>query len=103
MVALNLGGNNNSSFLSFRGRQRSSFFCRAGKETRFLKAGTEFTRNRKDKMVETARVLAVSSDSFGIPHIRYELEIKRPSAPSKFFDGPRVLALSTFLETYQQT
>lgn len=102
MVALRLGGKNNTSFIGTGGRQRSSFFCRKGKDTRFLKAGAEFTRDRKDKMVETARVLAVSSDSFGIPHIRYEVEIKRTSAQSRFLDGPRVLALSTFLETYHQ-
>lgn len=102
MVALSLGGKNNSSFIGFRGRERSSFFCKKGKDPRFLKAGAEFKRNRKDKLVETARVIAVSSDSFGIPHIRYEVEIKRPSAQSRFYDGPRVLALSTFLETYQE-
>lgn len=102
MVALNLGGKNNTSFIGFRGRERSSLFCKKGKDTRFLKAGAMFRRDRKDKLVETARVIAMSSDSFGIPHIRYEVEIKRPSAQSRFFDGPRILALSTFLETYRE-
>ncbi len=50
-------------------------------------------------LVETATVLAVDDDSFGIPHVRYQVSIGR-SDHHVFEEGPRVLALSCFAEHY---
>ena len=77
------------------------FFRRAG-ATEFIKAGNCFRRKRSDNTVETATVLAVAADSFGIPHVRYRLEFNKPSSPRPIVDGPRVLALQTFAETYRE-
>ena len=51
-------------------------------------------------LVETATVLAIDDDSFGIPHVRYHVSIGR-SDHHVFEKGPRVLALSCFAEHYQ--
>ena len=39
-------------------------------------AGAQFRRETRDHRVETARVISVTDDSMGIPHVRYELEIR---------------------------
>lgn len=67
-----------------------------------VKAGATFRRERPDHTVETAKVLSVASDTFGIPHVRYELVFEKPSMCSRIVDGPRVLALSTFADTYRE-
>lgn len=77
------------------------FFRRAG-ATELIKAGNCFRRKRSDNMIETATVLAVAADTFGIPHVRYRLEFNKPSCTARFVDGPRVLALATFAETYKE-
>ncbi|MCR9220918.1 MAG: hypothetical protein NXI21_11890 [Alphaproteobacteria bacterium] len=66
----------------------------------FVKAGTRFRRTRSDRMVETARVLSIASDDFGIPHVRYELSVEKPVTRQTVIEGPRVLALATFTSTY---
>ena len=68
----------------------------------FVKAGSVFCRTRGDHIVETAKILSIAADCFGIPHVRYELEFRKPSATSNLSDGPRVLALATFADMYQE-
>lgn len=75
-------------------------FFRRGKGMEFIKAGSAFRRVHSEGMVETARVLSVASDSFGIPHVRYEVVFERPQRT--VVDGPRILSLSTFTETYRE-
>lgn len=77
------------------------FFKRA-RNTDYVKAGSRFRRRRRDNTVETARVLSVEPDSIGIPHVSYELSIEKPSAVTRVTDGPRVLALAAFAETYEE-
>ncbi len=66
----------------------------------FVKAGTRFRRTRSDKMVETARVLSIASDTFGIPHVKYELSVEKPLTRTLVVEGPRVLSLTAFADTY---
>lgn len=68
----------------------------------FVKAGTAFRRTRADKMVETAKVLSIASDTFGIPHVKYELSVEKPVTRQCVIEGPRVLALATFATTYSE-
>ena len=67
-----------------------------------VQAGTRYRRRRRDNTIETARVLSIARDSFGIPHVSYELQIEKPSAAARVTDGPRVLALNTFAETFRE-
>lgn len=97
-----LSGRNSSNSVSFHKRERASFFFRRGKEVQYLKAGAKFRRLRDKSTEETAKVLSVSTDGFGIPHVRYEIEIGKLGAQTRFKDGPRVLALQSFIGAYRE-
>lgn len=77
-------------------------FFRRFNDQDVVKAGATFRRERPDHTVETAKVISVDPDSFGIPHVRYELVFEKPSMPSRIVDGPRVLALEAFADTYRE-
>lgn len=63
--------------------------------------GALFQKEHSHNLVETARVLSVSDDQFGIPHVKYEVKFERPTERGNNFEGPRVLALSVFAHSYQ--
>ena len=73
------------------------------KDTARVKTGARFQRVRRDHTVETARVLSIASDPFGIPHVRFELSLERPRSLKSYVDGQRVLALNSFAEMYQDS
>ncbi len=100
MHSLHFSGTSHAEYLEVNGRKRASMFFRRGKGMEFIKAGSSFRRVHPDRSVETARVLSVASDSFGIPHVRYEVVFER--AQRTVVDGPRILALSTFTDTYRE-
>lgn len=77
-------------------------FFRRINDQDIVKAGATFRRERADHTVETAKVLSVDSDSFGIPHVRYELVFEKPSMSARIVDGPRVLALEAFADAYPE-
>ncbi len=52
-------------------------------------------------MVETATVIDIRDDPFGIPHVRFKATIAR-SDRSLFWDCKRVLALRSFAELYDE-
>jgi len=63
-----------------------------------VKAGSVYQRVHSGDIVETATVLSVGEDSFGIPHVRFQICIERPNR--KFLEDARVLALESFAEHY---
>ena len=67
--------------------------------TELVSAGSVYCVTRPGNLVETATVVSVNDDSFGIPHVRYQVSIGR-SDRHVFEEGPRVLALSCFAEHY---
>ena len=67
--------------------------------TEEVRAGSVYRVACGGNLVETATVLAVDDDPFGIPHVRYQVRIGR-SDNHVFEEGPRVLALSCFAEHY---
>ncbi|QQP92141.1 hypothetical protein JL101_010575 [Skermanella rosea] len=60
--------------------------------------GSVFRRTTPGKIVETARVLAVSKDSVGIPHVRFSVHYERVDTA----DELRTLALSSFSELFSE-
>jgi hypothetical protein len=64
-----------------------------------IRTGSVYRRVRADRTVETAKVIAIDNDPFGIPHVRYEVVFGRPDR-APLAEGPRILALSRFAETY---
>lgn len=77
------------------------FVIRNG-ELEYLTAGSTFRRVRDEhEVVETAEVTGVFSDASGIPHVRYDVTFEKAHrAPHR--DGPRMLALRTFLENFNE-
>ncbi len=84
-----------------KGRELCSMFFRRGNAMEYIKAGSTFRRTHADRMVETAEVLSVATDSFGIPHVRFSITFQRPDR-NVFNEGPRMLALKTFAERYTE-
>jgi hypothetical protein len=65
--------------------------------------GRSFSRRRRDDAIEVAQVLGISPDGFGIPHVRYELTVERPSSRGVYPAGTKVLSLSQFSVTYPES
>ncbi len=69
---------------------------------REIQEGALFQRTHAHNLIETARVLSVREDLFGIPHVKYEVKFDRSRENGHSFDGPRVLALSVFAENFNR-
>jgi hypothetical protein len=76
-----------------------SWKTKNGKDTDLVREGSVYCIAREGNLVETATVLAIDDDTFGIPHVRYRVSIGR-SDNYVIEEGPRVLALSCFAEHY---
>ena len=63
-----------------------------------VKAGAVYQKAHQGTIVETATVLSVGEDSFGIPHVRFHVRFERPNR--MFLEDARVLALESFTEHY---
>jgi hypothetical protein len=83
------------------GRSLNSFFFKRGSSLEYVRPGSMFKRIHRDKMVETAQVLSVGTDSFGIPHVRFQVKFCRPNR-SQFDGGARMLALKSFADQYRE-
>ena len=101
-ISVQLSGKTQADHLKNKGQERPGMFFKRGKSVEYIKAGSSFRRKRGDATIETARVLSVASDSFGIPHVRFEVVFEKPSMASRVVDGPRVLALNTFADMYEE-
>lgn len=77
-------------------------FFKRGRKLEYVKAGALFRRERTDHMIETAKVLSVSADTFGIPHVRYEVKMEKKCMAYSETHGPRVLALASFTDMYNE-
>lgn len=66
-----------------------------------VEPGTTYQMVHGDNMVETAKVISINSDIYGIPHVRYHVSFRRPHL-TVFDGGARMLALETFTDRYQR-
>jgi hypothetical protein len=66
-----------------------------------IEKGCIYRRVRADRTVETAKVLGLHHDSFGIPHVRYQVMFGRVDGlPHR--DGPRTLSVTSFMQQYRE-
>ena len=65
-----------------------------------IRAGTMFARMTKTQVTETARVLGLTEDDVGIPHVRYDSRLHR--ADRTLDQGQRTLALLSFLSRFDR-
>ena len=82
-------------------KDRSNIFARRGQDIELIKAGGVFRYRGNDEYVETAQVLAITSDATGIPHVRYQVLIEGPNM-GRSIEGPRMLNLRTFVERFSE-
>lgn len=99
---LKLRGKTHAELLSLRRSESQSMFIKRGRKVEFVKCGSLFHRTHADKSVETARVIGMRTDTFGIAHVRYEVSVARRHIAASYFEGPRTLALATFTDTYRE-
>ena len=83
------------------GRSLSSFFLKRGRNLDDVRGGSSFQRVHRDRMVETAQVLSVGTDTYGIPHVRFQVSFRRPNQ-SRFDGGGRMLALKSLADQYRE-
>lgn len=65
-----------------------------------IKEGAVFNRRGQGPAVEYARVIGVGEDRMGIPHVRFELQVRRHGVPSGI--ECRTLALDVFCSRYRE-
>jgi hypothetical protein len=65
-----------------------------------VKVGSVYRRTGPGDVVETAKVLGVSPDAAGIPHVRYQISIKRPAFTE--MEDRRTLNLESFAERFSE-
>lgn len=85
---------------SFARRFRRAFLARPEPPAgQMVRAGAVYARFNAAHVVETALVLRVDRGGGSIPHVHYNCCLHR--ADRIFDDGPRTLALPTFLERFR--
>ncbi|MGE0120656.1 MAG: hypothetical protein AB7S71_18450 [Dongiaceae bacterium] len=66
-----------------------------------LEPGAMFRNVRSGNFVETAKVLAVTKDGLGIPHVRFDVTVDTPSK-IRLVEGRRILSLASFTQQFPQ-
>lgn len=97
---IKLRGKTRAQSLDGKRRESLSLFMKRGRKVEFVKSGSLFHRTKADKSIETARVIGMRKDAFGIAHVRYEVRIARQHIVASYFEGPRTLALKAFADKY---
>ncbi len=66
-----------------------------------VQPGVTFRFVHPNHLIETAKVLSVGADRYGIPHVQYQVRFQR-SNRSVFEESRRMLALSSFADRYRE-
>ncbi|MCH9851996.1 MAG: hypothetical protein K0U45_00665 [Alphaproteobacteria bacterium] len=104
MTYLSLTGKSKAKYLDLNKRRPSIIIKRHRKNGRkifdYIRIGSTFNRTRGDKAVEYVHITGLSTDSFGIPHIRYDAHSRATFATSKNYDGSKMLSLPAFINMF---
>ena len=65
-----------------------------------VRIGEVFETLRDGNIVETAKVVGVGADSLGIPHVHFEVRIKKSNLKS--VEEDRTLGLESFTQRYSK-
>ena len=66
-----------------------------------IEPGATYRRVRPNNLVETARVLAVTTDNVGIPHVRVDIRVDGPHY-AQISQGQRLLSLDAFAADFTE-
>lgn len=83
------------------GRELASRLWRRPEVPTDIQPGNRYCRRRRDNVTETATVLELRPDPFGIPHVRFTLAFEQPSLGC-VSETLRVLALTSFIDAYRE-
>ena len=79
----------------------ASVFCQRQGALEYVRPGAMFRRALPDHMVETAEVLAVYTDPYGILHFRFNVTFEMPHRPP-ICEGPLVLSVKAFFDRFRE-
>ena len=67
-----------------------------------VRVGATFKLTRPGAWVETAKVLGIGQDTMGVPHVRFELAVRRTPGDEVCFADLRTLGLESFASRYPE-
>ncbi len=106
MPYLSLSGKSKAKYLDLNKRRPSIIIKRHRKNGHkifdYIRIGSTFNRTRGDKAVEYVNITGLSTDSFGIPHIRYDAHSRAAFTTNKNYDGSKMLSLPAFINMFQK-
>jgi hypothetical protein len=79
----------------------ASMFFRRGQAFEYVRPGNMFRCVHDDDLEETAEILSVGTDAYGIPHVKFNVTFSRPNRFA-YEEGNRMLALRSFAERYRE-
>ena len=74
---------------------------RGADDVPLIEPGAIYRRVRPNNLVETARVLAVTTDNVGIPHVRVDIRVDGPYY-ARISQGQRLLSLDDFAADFTE-
>ena len=74
---------------------------RGADDVPLIEPGAVYRRVRPNNLVETARVLAVTTDNVGIPHVRVDIRVDGPHY-ARISQGQRLLSLDAFAADFTE-
>ncbi|SMF24451.1 hypothetical protein SAMN06265365_10887 [Tistlia consotensis] len=81
-------------------RERSNLIFRRGGKLEYIRSGDTFRHKNGGPVEELARIISIYADSNNIPHVRFELSLRRNELGVP--GGPRILALNSFRERFRE-
>ena len=84
-----------------RGLKIVGWFSKEERRDVEVEPGAVFRKVRPDNLIETAKVLSVTKDGYGIPHVRYDLSFEGPTL-LRFGEGERLLSVASFTERFPE-
>ena len=88
--------------MTMLGIKLGSWFGKDSRRKLNLEPGAVFRKVRAYNLIEKATVLAVKNDSFGIPHVRFDIALESPTH-LRLTDGEqRLLCVQSFTEHFPE-
>jgi hypothetical protein len=79
-----------------------SWFGKDSRRQLNLEPGAVFRKVRPDNLIEKATVVAVKNDSFGIPHVRFDVALESPTHLRLTDSEQRLLCVQSFTEHFTE-
>jgi hypothetical protein len=90
------------SVMTMLGLKIGSWFGKDSRRQLDLEPGAVFRKVRPDNLVEKATVLSITKDTFGIPHVRFDIALESPSHLRLTDNEQRLLCLQSFTEHFPE-